>query len=201
MRYKQNETNELAEILKKDGVISVPTDTVYGLCACINSIKAYQNLVNIKNRPSTKLFSVMCANKEQIKNIAIIDKKSEKIINTFMPGPITLILKKKPELPVYVNNGSKTIAIRLASSKFLKDLILKTGCPLFMSSANKSGEKVCTSLDEIEETFPNLDGIMEGDVYFNKSSTIIDCTSEEIKILRSGPISMEQIISVIKKEY
>lgn len=58
-RYKQDETDELAEILKKDGIISVPTDTVYGLCARINSIKAYENLMKVKKRPKTKLFAVM----------------------------------------------------------------------------------------------------------------------------------------------
>lgn len=196
--YKQNETDKLAEILKRDGVISVPTDTVYGVCARMNSVKAQDNLIITKNRPSTKPFPIMCADEEQIKSIAIVDEKAEKLIKAFMPGPITLILKKKPEIPSYVNNGGSTIAVRMATSKALEDLIRKTGSPIFISSANKSGEPTCTSLDEIEKSFPNLDGMMEGRVAFNKGSTIIDCTLEEIKILRFGPVSMEQIIAVLK---
>lgn len=192
-RYKQNEINELVEILKNDGVISVPTDTVYGVCARINSIKAHENLVKTKNRPLNKLFPIMCADKEQINSIAIIDKKAECLINKFMPGPITLILKKKPNLPEYINNGEDTIAIRMATSKPLKELIKKLGCPIFMSSANQSGEPTCTSLDEIEKACPTLSGMMEGNVSFGKSSTIIDCTSNDIKILRNGPITIEQI--------
>ena len=96
--YKQTETKELANILKNDGVISVPTDTIYGVCARINSIKAHDNLVKIKNRPHSKLFPIMCADEEQIKSIAIVNEKTEKIIHAFMPGPITLVLLKKPEL-------------------------------------------------------------------------------------------------------
>ena len=95
-RYKQNEINKLAEILKNDGIISVPTDTVYGICARINSLKAHDKLIAIKQRPITKLLPIMCADEKQIKNIALVDKKAEKLIHTFMPGPITLILKKKP---------------------------------------------------------------------------------------------------------
>ena len=72
-RYNQNEIDKLAEILKNDGVISVPTDTVFGVCAHINSINAYNKLIKTKNRPITKPFPIMCADKEQIKEIAIID--------------------------------------------------------------------------------------------------------------------------------
>lgn len=151
----------------------------------------------IKNRPYDKLFPIMCADEKQIKSIAIVDEKVEKIIRALMPGPVTLILKKRPELPTYINNGGETIAVRMATSKPLKDLIKKIGCPIFLSSANQSGEPTCTSLDEIEKSCPKLDGMMEGNVSFGKSSTIIDCTLDKIKILRLGPISMEKIVEIL----
>lgn len=192
-RYKENEIDELAQILKKDGVISVPTDTVYGICACMNSTKAYNNLLTVKNRPENKLFPIMCADEKQIKKIAIIDEKTEKIIHKLMPGPITLILKKKPEIPAYVNNGGETIAVRMATSKVLENLIRKAESPLFMTSANQSGEPISNNLDEIEKSCPLLDGMLEGAISFGKGSTIVDCTTENLKILRLGPITIEQI--------
>ena len=198
-RYKQNEIDELAKILKNDGVISVPTDTVYGICACMNSKKAHDNLITVKNRPANKLFPIMCADEEQIKSIAIVDEKAEKLIQKFMPGPITLILKKNPNLPDYINNGKSTIAVRMATSKILENLIRKTGSPLFMTSANQSGEPTCTNLDEIEKSCPLLDGMMEGTVSFEVGSTIVDCTSEEIEILRQGPIITEEIKRTTEK--
>lgn len=67
-----------------------------------------------------------------------------------------------------------------------------------MTSANQSGEPTCTSLDEIEKMCPNLDGMMEGNVIFSKGSTIIDCSDDEIKILREGPITIEQINEIKK---
>ena len=197
-RFKQNEIDELAEILKNDGVISVPTDTVYGVCARINSVKAHDRLMDVKNRPVAKSFPIMCADEEQIKSISIVDKKVEKLIRAFMPGPITLVLKKNNKIPEYISGVKSTIAVRMATSKVLEELIRKVESPIFMSSANQSGEPTCTNLDEIEKLCPNLDGIMEGNVLFGKESTIVDCTLEEIKILRSGPISMEEIILALK---
>ena len=200
-RYKQNEIDKLADILKNDGIISVPTDTVYGLCARINSLKAYEKLMDLKKRPITKSFPIMCANEEQIKSIAIVDTKEEKLIHSFMPGPITLVLKKNNMIKDYVSNGKDTIAVRMATSIPLKNLIEMVNCPIFMTSANTSGQPTCTNLDEIEKVFPNLDGIMEGIVKFGEASTIVDCTLEEIQILREGPISEEQISEKLRDIY
>ena len=82
-------------------------------------------------------------------------------------------------------------------SETIKKLILELGSPIFMTSANQSGEPTCNSLDEIEKMCPNLDGIMEGNVIFSKGSTIIDCSSDDIKILREGPITIEQINEIV----
>lgn len=197
-RYKETDINEIVEILKNDGVISVPTDTVYGICARISSQKAHDKIVKIKNRPKEKAFPVMCANLGQIKEIAIVNEQIEKIIKAFMPGPITLVLNKKSGVPQYVTNRKETIAIRMATSDILKKIIEKVGSPLFMTSANKSGESTCENLEEIERECSLLDGMLEGNVLLSKASTIVDCTTNEIRILRDGPISLHQIIDIIK---
>lgn len=191
--FKNNEIDEIAQILKNDGVVAVPTDTVYGLCTRMNSKKARENLIKIKNRPENKNFPIMCANLEQIKKIAQVSEKTEKIIKSFMPGPITLILQKNASVPEFVNKNSNEIGIRMATSKALEKLILKIGEPIFMTSANLSGKPVCKSPNEIKNTLPMIDGILEGKVMYEQSSTILDCTTDEIIIIRQGPISMDQI--------
>ena len=191
--YTQEQIDELAEILRNDGVISVPTDTIFGICARVNSKTAYENLIKAKNRPLSKLFPIMCADIEQINSIAIVEENSKILINAFMPGPITLILKSKSNLPKYANNGGTTVAIRMATSNVLKELIKKTGSPIFLTSANQSGMPTCTNLNEIEKACPSIDGMMEGTISFGKGSTIVDCSKNEIKILREGPITMEKI--------
>ena len=109
-RYKLNEIDKLAQILKNDGVISIPTDTIFGICARIDSKKAHQKLIEVKNRSINKSFPVMCADEKQIKEIAIVNERAEKLIKAFMPGPITLILKKNSNLPEYVTNGKDTMS-------------------------------------------------------------------------------------------
>lgn len=198
-KYRKDEIDKLAEILMNDGVIAIPTDTVYGLCVRMNSEKAREKLMQIKNRPSNKSLPVMCADINQIRSIARIEEREEKIIRAFMPGPITLILLKEKNIPKYVNEGSIEIGVRMATSKTLEELIRKIGGPICVSSANKSGEPTCTTIDEISRTFPDLDGILEGEVVYGKSSTIVNCTSKEkLTIQRKGPISLEQIEDVTK---
>lgn len=202
-RYKQSETKKIATILKNDGVISVPTDTVYGICTRINSSKAYDNLVKVKNRPSNKVFPVLCNDLEQIKSIAFVDNKALKLIKAFMPGPLTLVLNKRPEALSYINNsGSREtdeVAVRMIASKFLNKLIEKVGSPLFLTSANKSGMDVCNNLEEIEKEYPTLDGMVIGDVSFGEASTIVDLTGDDIKIQGQGPISDDEIMGVLKR--
>ncbi|NCB34088.1 MAG: threonylcarbamoyl-AMP synthase [Erysipelotrichia bacterium] len=198
-RYRESEIEQLAEILRNDGTVSVPTDTVYGVCARMDSLTAQENLRELKHRPETKAFPIMCSDLEQIQSVAETDARSEKLIQALMPGPVTLILKKKEGIPDYVNGGMATLAIRMATSEAVRKLISAVGCPLFMTSANQSGEPVCTSLDEIERSCQGLGGMLEGTVTFGKASTIIDCSQAEIKILRPGPIGMEEIESAIQK--
>ena len=117
-RFAQNETAAMAEILKNDGVISVPTDTVYGLCARMDSLAAQEHLRDIKHRPREKAFPIMCRDLEQIRQIAEVSEMAEDIIRRWMPGPLTVILKKKDHVPSYVNGGMDTLAIRMATALF-----------------------------------------------------------------------------------
>lgn len=196
-RYSNQELPELAEILKNDGVISVPTDTVYGVCARAFSLQAQENLRRVKNRPLTKAFPLMCGSLEQIREIAEVTKDAERIIRAYMPGPLTVVLKKKDSVPAYVNGGMDTLAIRMASSAEIEELIELIGEPLYMTSANQSGEKTCTTLDEIETSCPLLDGMLEGDTRFGEASTIADCTGE-IRILREGPLTEADLKRVLR---
>ena len=197
-RFSQSQIDEMVEILRNDGVLSVPTDTVYGVCARMDTRQAQDNLRRVKNRPATKAFPIMCADEKQIASICYITPRDHLLIEAFMPGPVTLILKKKDHVPTDVNGGMDTLAVRMATSIPLKKLIQTLGVPVFMTSANQSGEPVCRNLDEIEKSCPLLDGMMEGDVSFGQASTIIDCSGEEVRILREGPVSMEDIESVLE---
>ena len=200
LKCSENEVDKLVEILKEDKVVCIPTDTIYGLCARVNSPVAYDNLVKIKNRPEGKFFSIMCADKAQIKEVADVGEKEEKLINAFMPGPITLILNKKKDIKINNKVGEEisSIGVRLAPTKTIKSLIKMLGCPILLTSANISGEKVCTNINQIENTFKDLDAILLGTPANSEASTIVDCSKEQISIIRKGPITKEKINEVLK---
>lgn len=185
----------MAAVLKQDGCLSVPTDTVYGVCARISEA-GQEKLYEVKNRPRSKQFPVMCSDLKQAETIVEISESAQKIMRAFMPGPLTVILRKKADAPAAIHGD--TVAIRLAVSEPLRKLIEKTGTPIFLTSANQSGQKECESLDEIEAACPLLDGMMEGTVSFGMASTIADCTGDTVRILRNGQITEDMIRNVME---
>lgn len=197
---QETDVREIAEILKRDGTVSVATDTVYGVCARMDSIAAQENLREVKHRPKTKAFPLMCSDADMIASVAYIPANAGKLIKALMPGPVTLVLRKKENVPDFVNGGMETLALRMASSEFLKKLIREVGCPLYMTSANESGRPVCTSVSEIMEACPGLDAAVEGQPSFEEASTIIDCSTDEIRILRQGPVDESQIRQILEGE-
>lgn len=196
-RFMREEIPAAAEVLKQDGCIAAATDTVFGVCARISE-EGQRKLYEVKNRPQTKRFPVMCADAEQLRTIAEVSPAAETIIRAFMPGPLTVILKKGKDVPSFVSGGGDTLAIRLAATEQLKELIVLTGTPLFMTSANQSGMPECRTEEEIELACPKLDGILEGTVIYNRASTIADLTGETPVILREGPITIEQMLQILR---
>ena len=196
--FSEDEIDAAAEVLNSDGVIAAATDTVYGVCCRMQSQQAQEKLRDIKHRPLDKAFPIMASDIKQVEEFAVIEATGRKIMTSLLPGPGTVILRKKEDLPEYINGGLPTVAVRLATSEQLKKLIEKTG-PLFMTSANQSGQPVCQSIEEIEQSCPDLDGILYGQPSFGKASTIIDCTKEDVRILRQGPITEAQIQKALGK--
>ena len=184
--------------LDNSKVISFPTETVMGLGVYYDDFEAYQLLNRIKGRPEDKPYTLMLGSTSNIEQYAYLSSRDRKIIDAFMPGAITLLLKSKDSVPTYVTHNTGVIGIRVPDIKLVQDLINFVNKPLLVPSANKSGEKPALTSIEVEEIFGNelgyiLDGKSEGGV----PSTIIDLTKEEVRIIREGPISLEDILSVL----
>ena len=161
---------------------------------------ALENLKLAKGRPETKPIPTMVASLEQIRKIALVDDRALKVIKSFMPGAITIILPKKDEVSDYITNGKKTIAIRMPNDEFILELIDKCGKPLLVSSANLSGgDNSFTTNDVLAQLDGRIDGIVEGTAGGKLASTIVDLTGDNIIILREGPISYEEIVKTLEK--
>ena len=197
--HSTKEFIEAKKVLDNSGVIAFPTETVMGLGIYFDDAKAYNYLNKTKNRPEDKPYTLMLGSINEISIYAFISKRDQLIINVFMPGPVTLLLKAKPVVPSYVTHNTGIIGVRVPDMEDVCDFITFCNRPLLVPSANKSGEKPAMSSKEVKDIFGDEVGfVFDGAAIGGKPSTIIDLSGEQVKILREGPISLEDINNVIK---
>lgn len=188
------EHNRILSILKKGGITCLPTDTVYTITADACNKKAVENIFKIKKRKKDKSLPIFVSNIQMLNKIAITHKIEEEYMNKFWPGPLTIILKNKNHLQL--SQFSKTIAIRIPKMKALRNLISTLNNPIIATSANISGKKETNSYKKIIKTFSKkVDLIVSNQDKANtKTSTIIQYTGSNIKIIREGAIMKKEIL-------
>lgn len=196
--YSKKDINYIAQALLNGDIIAFPTDTVFGLACTINK-DAIKKIYDAKGRSFDKPLPMMCSDIKMIESVALVNDNARKIINKYFPGALTIVLNKNDNLDGFVTNNKPTIAIRIPNDKWILDLINEIKMPLLVTSANISD---CGSLTKWEDVYNQLnnkiDGIVCEDSKGISSSTIIDATND-VKLLRQGPISFDDILSTIKE--
>lgn len=181
-------------------VVIFPTDTVYGLACRLYDNEAIERIYKLKERSKTKHMAVLCDSLISVNDVAVIDERVIKLAYAFWPGALTIVL---PATMQHINKTlEETIGIRIPNHEAALWLIKKNG-PLVTTSVNKSGDVPLNDVDEIKKHFEDkVDYIYEeyNAFYLNISSTTIDLTSDEVKYLRIGTITQEQIETVLKKD-
>lgn len=188
--------NKIYDIIRNNEVIAFPTETVYGLGVIYNSEEAFNNLVNTKHRRPDKPFTLMLGNKDDISKYALINDKIQRIIDKFLPGEITILIKPREDLYSWVTLNSKYIGIRVPNSKDVCNMINTLGSPMLVSSCNISDEPVCQNYEEVYGKFNELVAIIiEGEVTSRIPSTIVIC-DEELILVREGNLPFNKIKEV-----
>ncbi len=194
----ENQMNEICDVIQKGGIVAFPTETVYGVGIHFNDEEALDRLMEAKNRDYSKAITLMVADKADISQYAYISPQAQKMIDQFMPGMITLIFKKKESVHDIMTNGKSTIGIRIPDSEFVLSLLKKVG-PMLVTSANLSQHSNTTSTQEVlNQLDGRIDLVVDGKTSDNIASTVVDVSQDEIKILRDGKITKEQIEEAIK---
>lgn len=196
IKLQKEDIKQTKEILLNGGIVAFPTDTVFGL-GCVINKEAIAKVYEAKGRSFDKPLPMMCNGLKMIEDVAEVSEDAKKIINKFVPGALTLIFNKKNCVADYVTNGKPTIGIRVPDDNWILKLINELDQPLLVTSANLSDTG---SLLKWEDVYDQLNGKIDAIVCENAtgeiSSTIIDVTNE-IKILRQGPITLEQIKEIL----
>lgn len=198
---KKSNINEASEILKNDGLLAFPTETVYGLGIKATSKANYEKLVKVKNRPNDKPFTLMCASINDFKELVEINEVTKRIIKKFMPGPLTLILKTKNKVPDFIDLKTGFVGVRIPDDEFVLSLIKKVGAPLLVPSANISSFPPAMNHNEVINYFHNtIDGVIEGECDKNSiPSAIFKIDGNNIIEIRKGKIKLEEIMEAIEK--
>lgn len=188
-----------AEFIKRGELVAFPTETVYGLGADGLNVEACRKIFAAKGRPSDKPLSLHVASLEMVERVAKVTSQAEKLFAAFCPGALTIILQKTKIVPDFVTCGRSSVGIRFPANDVALSLIKLSDCPIAAPSANLSGKNPPSTAQEV---FDNLSGRVEiildgGQCEFGISSTIIDLTTAEPKILRHGAIPAEKILDII----
>ena len=189
---------EAAEVIKNDGVVAFPTETVYGLGANALKEECVKKIFVAKGRPQDNPLIVHVASKnidEYVKNIPDV---ANKLIDKFWPGPLTLILEKRNIIPMETSANLDTIGIRMPSNKIAMELIKESGVPIAAPSANISGRPSPTNIERcVEDLKGRVDYILGGEISeVGLESTIVDCTVYPPMVLRPGGITLEMLREV-----
>ncbi|MDF2521318.1 MAG: threonylcarbamoyl-AMP synthase [Clostridia bacterium] len=190
-----------AEIIRRNGTVVFPTETVYGLGANALSKDAARSIYEAKGRPSDNPLIVHVSSIDMLLYVIgeSLSDKARLLINKFWPGPLTLIFKKSKNIPVEVTSGLDTVAVRMPDNEIALELIKQSGLPIAAPSANISGKPSPTKAEHvINDLNGRVDAILCGSSSrVGVESTILDLSVEVPVILRPGGITFEDLNAVL----
>jgi tRNA threonylcarbamoyl adenosine modification protein (Sua5/YciO/YrdC/YwlC family) len=188
--------DKVTQILKKGGVIAIPTDSVYSFACDLTNKKGLQKLARLKNIKLSKAnFSLICYDLSTLSEYTKpIDRSTYKVMNRALPGPYTFILNASNQVPKLFDSNKKEIGIRIPDNEIARAIVLALGNPLAVTSIHNEDEILEYTNDpySISEQFKNdLDATVDGGLGNLEASTILDCTKGEIVIVREGVGSLD----------
>ncbi len=203
METKLIDTEQVAEagaIIRGGGLVAFPTETVYGLGADAMNSAAVQKIFEAKGRPADNPLIVHISDKNQIPALAReINENARRLIEAFMPGPFTIILKKQKNIPDAVTAGLDTVGIRFPAESVAVRFIAAAGTPIAAPSANLSGSPSPTrAADVFSDMNGRIDAVIRGgNCEVGVESTIVDASGEVPVLLRPGGVTIDQIREIV----
>jgi len=196
----ERKIHQAIETLKNGGIVAFPTDTVYGLGANASSHDAILRIYEAKRRPRRLALPLLLADVSQIPSLARdIPEIAWLLAKHFLPGSLTLVLYKSPSVSSLITGGSEKIAVRVPDHPIPIALLDGLDAPITGTSANLTGRPSPLTTQEVHNQLGDrVDLIIDGECPGGVASTVIDITTDPIRILREGAISSEEISRVCK---
>jgi len=192
-----NSIQRALEILQAGGLVAFPTDTVYGVGALAFDGKAVESIYTSKDRPIEKAIPILIGETDDINKVASeVPPMAKKLAGRFWPGPLTIVVPKHLSLPDAIS-ATNTVGVRVPDHVVARTVLRAVG-PMAVTSANLSGQP---SPSTAQEVFAQLNGrialiLDAGKTPGGVPSTVVDCTSSKLVIMREGPIRFDEIMAV-----
>lgn len=185
--------DDAVEALASGGIVVIPTDTVYGLVARLDDQDAIDKMFELKRRRDRQPMAVLVGSMEQALALCDVDDRCVRVMRSFWPGPLTLVVTRSPSLEADLGGSGETIGVRWPRSRFVTELATRVG-PIVASSANLSGAETPTSATGVVEMFQGgLDLVVDGGELGPLASTVAEVSAGELVVLREGPIRSEDL--------
>lgn len=190
---------QVVEVLRKGGLIIYPTDTVYGLGCDITNHRAIEAICKIRNiKPEKANFSFVCYDLSHISDyIKPIDNTTFRVLKKALPGPFTFIFNASHNVPKLLSSNKRTVGIRVPDNDIARCIVKELGNPIVSTSIRDDDDIIEYSTDPelIYEKYQELvDIVIDGGYGDNIASTVVDCTSGELEIIREGKGDLEQYL-------
>ena len=181
----------IVDILQQGGIIIYPTDTVYAMGCDIKAVKAIEKIASFKgHNPNNPDLSIIFHSMSQLSEYTIIrDNNIFKLMKRNLPGPFTFIVQANNQIPKMFKNKKKTVGVRIPRNNITLEIVRENGRPLITTSIHNDGEilEYTTDPELIHEKYHDIvDIVVDGGYGSNEPSTVVDCTGEEIVIVRQG---------------
>jgi len=191
---------EASRVVKKGGLVVYPTDTVYGLGCDPFNVRAVKRVFKVKGERKEKPLPILASDIKAVEKIAHLNERARKIAERHWPGPLTLVVSKKPVLPSIVTCGLSSVGVRIPNHTTAFQLISLCDGLLVGTSANKTGEKSPKTAHEASEQLGRqVDIVLDGGpTTLGRESSIVDLTSRRLKMLREGPVKLVDVLNALR---
>ena len=189
------QVDEIVGVLERDGVVVLPTDTVYGLAALPSSRHAVERVFALKGRRADVPVAVLCASAAQALALAKPVPGAERVADRFWPGPLTLVLPRRTGLDLHLGGREDTIGLRVPDHELVRAVTERVG-PIATTSANRHGQPTAaTASDAAASLTEPPDLVVDGGRLESSASTVVDASTSPWSCLRDGPISAAEVIA------
>ena len=198
-RFEPRALDRAIDVLRAGGVVAYPTDTLYGVAADPRSAAAVARVFAVKGRPDTSALTLIAADLDQARAVAVLTPRAVALARTLWPGPLTIVAPAQPGLAPATLAGGTTVGVRVPRHDVARELARRFGFCVTATSANRSGEPPTADPDAVLSMLPGIDLLVDaGAAPGGPPSTIVDASHHTLQLIRAGAVAWSRVLESLQ---